>query len=330
MKLNSTVEIIAGKLQNTPAISFFYNYQNDPKKVKEGDLFFAKNKNDLYEAIQNGAFGVVYDFNVDITDVEIAWIKVLSVMDSIIRLARYELSQFELNFFYTDQTTFDLLKIYKGASENIFLIENIEDVLRLPKKVESGSYIFSSDKNISMKLYPEAKKFANTDWEINNLINHTLFETSFSVGEFYFSRIKLAQLYIKRYLDIFSFFKVEFDIDIDSAKLKRFKHFRPIFIDKFLNISDFGSTSRFILAEKDFSLAKQQINFLEENYRYGKKLYITSKNFTKLYANQYIYESTEEILHYLNIENYNCILIEGISFDEVNELLSMRDINTLF
>lgn len=330
MKLNSTVEIIAGKLQNKPAISFFYNYQNDPKKVKEGDLFFARNKKELYEAIQNGAFGVVYDFNVDITDIEIAWIKVLSVMDSIIRLARYELSQFELNFFYTDQTTFDLLKIYKNAHDDIFLIENIEDILSLPKKVKDGSYIFSSDKSISAKLYPSSKKFANTDWDIKNLINHTLFETSFSIGEFYFSRIKLAQLYIKRYLDIFSFFKVELNIDIDNNKLKRFKHFRPIFIDKFLNISDFGSTSRFILAEKDFSLAKEQIKFLEENYKYGKKLYITSKNFSKIYQNQYIYESTEEILHYLNIENYNCIFIEGISFDDVNELLSSKDVNTLF
>ena len=330
MKLNSTVEIIAGKLQNTPAISFFYNSQNDPNKVKEGDLFFAKNKKDLLEAIKNGAFGVVYDFNVDITDKEIAWIKVLSVMDSIIRLSRYELSQFELNFSYTDQTTFDLLKIYKNTAENIFLLENIEDILSLPKKVKEGSYIFSSDKHISEKLYPSAKKFVNTDWDINNLINHTLFETSFSLGEFYFSRIKLAQLYIKRYLDIFSFFKLEFDVDIDNNKLKRFKHFRPIFIDKFLNISDFGSTSRFILAEKDFALAKEQIRFLEENYKYGKKLYITSKNFSKKYKNQYIYESTEEILHYLNIENYNCIFVEGISFDDVNELLSSKDINTLF
>lgn len=330
MKLNSTVEIVAGKLQNTPAISFFYNYQNDPKKVKEGDLFFAKNKKELYEAIQNGAFGVVYDFNVDITDVEIAWIKVVSVMDSIIRISRYELSKFELNFFFTDKTTYDLFKIYKNSHDDIFLLESIEDIINIPKKVKEGSYIFSYDKNISTRLYPEVKKFENTDWELNNLINHTLFETSFSVGEFFFSRIKLAQLYIKRYLDVFSFFKVEFDIDIDSNKLKRFKHFRPIFIDKFLNINDFGSTSRFVLAEKDFALAKEQIRFLEENYRYGKKLYITSKNFSKVYKNQYIYESMEEILHYLNIENYNCIFIEGISYDEVTQLLSSKEINTLF
>ncbi len=330
MKLNSTVEILAGKLQNSPAISFFYNYQNDPKKVKEGDLFFAKNKTSLYEAIQNGAFGVVYDFNVDITDVEIAWIKVGSVIDSIIRLVRYELSKFELNFFYTDKTTFDLLKIYKNVHDDLFIIENIEDILNLPKKVKEGSFIFSFDKNISSRLYPEAKKFANTDWELNNLIRHTLFETSFSVGEFYFSRLKLAELYIKRYLDIYSFFKVEFNIDIDNNRLKRFKHFRPIFIDKFLNISDFGSTSRFILAEKDFALAKEQIRFLEENYKYAKRLYITSKNFPKIYQNQYVYETTEEILHYLNIENYNCIYIEGVSFDEVSELLSLKDTKTLF
>lgn len=330
MELNSTVEIIAGKLQNKPAISFFYNYQNDPKKVKEGDLFFAKNKTTLYEAIANGAFGVVYDFNVDITDIEIAWIKVPSVIDSIIRLARYELSSFELNFFFTDKTTFDLLRIYKNAYSDLYLLENIEDILVLPKKVKQGSFIFSFDKALASKIYPEAKKFVNVDWELNNLTNHTLFETSFSVGELYFSRLKLAQLYIKRYLDIYSFFKVEFDIEIDNNKLKRFKHFRPIFIDKFLNISDFGSTSRFILAEKDHTLSKEQVKFLEENYRYGKRLYITSKNFPKIYKNQYIYESTEEILHYLNIENYNCIFIEGVSYDEVNELLSLKDIKTLF
>ena len=62
MKISSLIDIIEGELINSPSISFIYNIKTNAKKVNEGDLYIAKNPNDLALAIKNGAFAIIYDF----------------------------------------------------------------------------------------------------------------------------------------------------------------------------------------------------------------------------------------------------------------------------
>ena len=59
MKINSIIDIIDGKLLNSPSISFIYSFKTDVNKVKEGDLFIANNLDDIQIAVQKGAFAII-------------------------------------------------------------------------------------------------------------------------------------------------------------------------------------------------------------------------------------------------------------------------------
>jgi len=59
VKISSILDIVDGKLLNSPSISFIYSIKTNPKKVKECDLFIAKDGLSLQEAINNGAFAII-------------------------------------------------------------------------------------------------------------------------------------------------------------------------------------------------------------------------------------------------------------------------------
>ena len=52
MQISSLIDIIDGRLLNHPSISFIYSFKTDPSKVKEGDLFIAKNLDDIECAVK--------------------------------------------------------------------------------------------------------------------------------------------------------------------------------------------------------------------------------------------------------------------------------------
>ena len=78
MKISSIVDIIDGSLLNSPSIPFIYSIKTNVRKIKEGDLFIAKNSDDIELAIKNGAFAIIIEKNLPIIDNEIAWIKVVN------------------------------------------------------------------------------------------------------------------------------------------------------------------------------------------------------------------------------------------------------------
>ena len=76
MQISSILDIVDGSLLNSPSISFIYSIKTNVLKVKEGDLFIAKDLTEIELAIKNGAFAILIENNAPIIDNEIAWIKV--------------------------------------------------------------------------------------------------------------------------------------------------------------------------------------------------------------------------------------------------------------
>jgi len=116
VKISSIIDIIDGKLLNSPSISFIYSFKTDVAKVKEGDLFIAYNLDDIQIAIQKGAFAIILQNIYPITDKEIAWIKVENLNTSIIKLIRYKLAHFNLNAFYSNDISCEFLKTLSSIS----------------------------------------------------------------------------------------------------------------------------------------------------------------------------------------------------------------------
>ncbi len=332
MQISSILDIVDGELLNSPSISFIYSIKTNAKKVKEGDLFISKDINDIQLAIQNGAFAILVEENYPIIDNEIAWIKVKNLEISVIKLIRFKLAIKNLKAYYCDKITYDLLKIYLNNFErNIKLIPNkLENVFKFVDDIQDEMVIISSNKEILEKIYPNIQDFDKNFNEvyIQNLIEHSLFETSFSYKEIYFSRLKISSLYISNFIKISNFINQNLDLN----KLKYFYNLKPLFLDKNLNLIEFGKSDKFIICQNSEDLYKNEINYIKEKYKYAKTIFISPFHLEFLQKDEYFtIDNLEELKPILRKIKFNGVYIIGFSYKEVYEhLIKSENLLTLF
>ncbi|MGA1939138.1 peptidoglycan synthetase [Arcobacter sp. YIC-310] len=318
MQISSLIDIIDGRLLNSPSISFIYSFKTDPSKVKEGDLFIARTINDIPLAVQNGAFAIVSQDIHPIIDKEIAWIKVLDVDLSIIQLIRFKLANYNIKAYHCNNASYDLMKIYsQTTSKNIkFISNNLDSFIKNIDDIQDNDVIFSRNKELLEKIYPNIEAF---DYKIKyaNLIEHSLFEVSFTYKDIYFSKLKLSKIYIEDFLRVYDFFNK----DIDLLKLKSFNYFKPLFLDKSLEIIEFGKSDKFIITQNNLELVASEISYLKNKFKYAKTLFITSKYSQHLEKNQIIVKTTDELKKILKKNSFNAVYVIGFTYDEIAQAL---------
>jgi hypothetical protein len=332
VQISSILDIVDGSLLNSPSISFIYSIKTNALKVKEGDLFIAKNINEIDLAIRNGAFAIIFDTNVPIIDNEIAWIKVKNIDISIIKLIRFKLAIKNIEAFYCNKIIYDLLKIYSTHfSKNVRLVPNkLENTFRFIDEIEDNDILISCNKNILDNIYPKNKDFDHINKlnETDNLIEHSLFETSFSYENVYFSRLKISSLYITDFLKVFNFFKQ----NLDLTKLKSFYNFKPLFLDRNLNLVEFGKSDKFIICQNNEDLYENEISYMKKQYKYAKNIFITSSYVDYLSKDeQILMNDIEQLKPILRKLKFNGIYVLGFNYNEVYEyLIKSENIQTLF
>ena len=320
MQISSILDIVDGELLNSPSISFIYSIKTNAKKVKEGDLFIAKNSNDIELAIKHGAFAIIIGENFPIIDNEIAWIKVKEIEISIIKLIRYKLSVLNLEAYFCDIVAYQLLKLYSSSfSKRIKLIPNkLENLFKNIDELEEKNIIVSSNPEILNKIYPQNKNFneITTTLEIENLIEHSLFETSFSFKGVYFSKLKISSLYLAQFLRVYNFL----DGNLDFNKLKQFNNLKPLFIDRNLNLIEFGKSDRFIICQDIKNLYEYEILYLKIKYKYAKTLFITLSYIKYLpQEEQIIINNLDELKPMLKKLKFNAVYLIGFNYNQVQE-----------
>lgn len=322
MQITSILDIVDGRLLNHPSISFIYSIKTNPRKVKEGDLFIVKNDEDIQTAIENGAFAIIVSKEVSISDNEIAWIIVESINDAIVKLVRYLLSNKRLNAFYCNNVSYDLFKILLKTTvhTNIKIVpKDLTKFFKLIDEIEENDTIISSDKNILDNIYPVNFNFNTKDYEIKNLIEHSIFETSFSFQERYFSKIKISSLYITEFLDVYSY--LGFDADLN--KLRKFHNLKPIFVDKLINHTDYGRSDKFLIAQDNDDLILKEVKYLEKKYNYAKVIYLTTNEIDDNRDIDYTFiNSLSDLKEFLKKNTFNAVYFIGVSYDELYEQVS--------
>ncbi len=315
MQISSIVDIVGGKLLNTPAISFITQIHTIASKINDGDLFVAKKKCDINLAIQNGAFAILIDFDIEIIDIEIAWIKVEDITSSQIKLLRFILSNTNHKSYFCDDISFEFLNIYSYLDKNLILLtNNIDFDFEILKNTLDDSNIFSINNKYIKNILPLSTEFIIDDKIIKNLTTNSLFNTTFSYYNKLFFKLKLPYIYINHFLTISHFFKMTLDIN----KLKAFKYFSPIFINKDFEIVEFGKSNKFILANNNKNLIDNEIHFLNSYYNYAKLVIVENIN-----------DNNELFMQIQKLE-YNALYIKGKSKEEIETLLIKNKKEFLF
>jgi len=309
MKISSIIDIVAGDLQNSPAISFITQSHTNISKINDGDLFISSSLKEIQIAISKGAFAIVYDIDIDIStlDKEIAWIKVDNIQKAMIRLLRFNLSILDIQSYSCDEIFYQLCYISKSyKKELVFLDNNLKNNFELLNNVTKETILISTNKDMLYDILPLSKDINIKKHNINNLVVHSLFETSFSYKHRYYYKLKLPMIYVDYFLTLLEFLDIQ---EYDNQKLNNFNLLKPIFINHHCEIVDFGKSNRFIIANKNISISEIELEFISKVYSYAKiKIVNDDLKDTKL-------------LDIIQIQDYNALYIKHKSYKQIVKLL---------
>ncbi len=308
MQITALTDIVEGKLLNTPSISFVTQIHTNLTKVNEGDAFFATKQEDIPKAIQKGAFAIIYEFETDIIDNEIAWIQTDNIEKAISNVLRFNLLKHNIKYIYVNKIFFKLLNIFKTKelSYIITLKNDITTDFEILNSIVEDKIIFGTNHTFLSSIGTDILSLENKQYDIKNLTSHSLFETSFSYKDKFFDKIKLPTVYINDLLQQLELF----DYQLDLKKIHSFTLFKPVFINKSNQIVSFGQTNRFILANKDKDICNIEIDYLKKHYSYANIQVLDTHELNE-----------DEIFGYIKNNDFNALYLCGTNSKTITNIL---------
>ncbi|MRJ02477.1 MAG: hypothetical protein GXO19_05880, partial [Epsilonproteobacteria bacterium] len=91
MRIENLIYLVGGELLNVPAIRSIRGITSHLARVRRGDLYIARDSSLVADAVERGAYAVLFQGEVGIIDPEIAWIRVEGLYESVQRLLRFSL-----------------------------------------------------------------------------------------------------------------------------------------------------------------------------------------------------------------------------------------------
>ena len=298
MRLVNILALTQAKLVNEPFVSSFENIIFDAKKIKRGDLFIAFVEEDIEDAILNGAYGVVFDKPTQISDSEIAWIKVQNLEEAIKKLLRFRLIEKQINIYKCDEVTIRLAQQIVTQNNFIVLDSNVKDIFLSLWNIDADTTILFTTSLTDETLFTDVKSLPNDITNHIEIKEKTLFETSFIYDNKFYERQLLSPFfipYLEKLLSLFKKLKINF-------RLKKFipiKHFEAVFVNQNLQVKDFGTTDKVVIFESDKNLLKSQIDFLKTNASWASIIDLTN------------IQNKNEIIDTLKNTNFHFALVFG-------------------
>jgi ferrochelatase len=297
MKIESLLEIIDGELLNTPAILRYEQIKTTPKKITRGDLFISQGSEGIDKAIQNGAYGIIYDdSSVKILDEEIAWIKVKNIDFAIIKLLRYKLINSNFSFFYFNDVQFELLKKLSSSKDMIFLEDDVLESFNKIANANANAIFISRDKNLLSRIFPNFSTYKNISEKIYT-ISSKVFEFSFKFKGNFYKNIKISAVFKDELENILNFL-THYKIGYNMENLDHISSFNPCFVDQKLNPKEYGQSNRVLVFENNKDFLKKECKFLEQSAKWAKRVFFFPKTLKSqiICDNALFYEDVSEIV----------------------------------
>jgi len=289
MRIDSLVSLIGGELKSRPAVASLASIAFDPAKVGRGDLFVAKKKEQIPLAIERGAYGVLFEGWAQISDPEIAWIKVADLDKAVAKLLRFELIRERPALFGLDPLTFDLAREIVSDGALFMGREPAADLAAFLKK--RPHTILYDHTGYIHKLGLEEERI---DPLPISLRTATLFESSFVAAGRYHERVPIPPLFLPHLAKILAI--AESRGLSYSLRQRPTSHFRPIFVDAGLKEVEFGASDRVIIHEPSLALAQEVRSYVQSHAPWAKSLFVSTTHIEG-YLHAPNVEALKEILY---------------------------------
>lgn len=322
MRVNEVVEITKGKLLSSPSIAEFSRIICHIEQIQRGDLFIAADHTQIQQAIESGAYGVIYDNpQIAITDEEIAWILVENLQDSLIRLIRYKLLA-------KNVTTISLSPVEEAIAKEIiddvsvkFSSHSLEDIVELFNNDEVA-FIITHNQNV-LDISFEVISSSVPSQRPFLLLSHTLFDSTIFYKSTHY-RINLPKIFFNELSSVLNLCQTR-QISHDLARFKHIPYFKPNFLNAFGKVIEYGQAAKVAIAEEDIEQFKKYMAYIANNAAWGKFLFLVPLVYLELFnqiAQTFAYNTQEELCEYVRTQNFNFALVLGINDETLTNALN--------
>ncbi len=314
MRLKNILALINGKLINEPFVEKFENIVFEVKYLKRGDLFVAFDETMIDEAVQNGAYGIIFDKPTQISDTEIAWIKVQECEDALKRILRFRLISKNIVVYECNEI---VLQLSLGVITNLNFITvygNIQEIYKQLWNLEEKSTLLFCQDLSDKDIFTNIKKISKNLKKNIIIMEKTLFETSFIYNDIFYERQLISPLFIP-YLEELLYLYKTLNINFRLGKFTHIQHFEAVFINQKFEIKDFGTSDKVLIFESNVNLIESEIKFLQNNANWANIIYVLPNNLMDKhedYKNTYGYKSKKDIISILKDVSFNFALVVGV------------------
>ena len=271
MRIDNLTYLVGGELKSRPAVTSVASIASDPSQVRRGDLFVARNKEQIPAALAQGAYGVLFEGWVQISDPEIAWIQVPSLTEAAQRLIRFQLIRHRPAIYALDPVTWDLATEIIADQQVLFAGKDPFWDLQSIQKQPPQTVIFDA-KGYFGQLALESEPIEPKPLRLHT---STLFESSILFEGHYFERAPISPLLLPHLQTILSIASER--MLAYSLRHRPKSHLRPIFIDAGLGEVEFGASDRVIIHEPDYDFAKTLPARLKSLAPWARTLFVSDR-----------------------------------------------------
>ena len=339
MKIQEIVEIVRGELRSSPSISSVSHFTHQAARVQRGDLFIAlephHNPQSIAQAIEAGAYGIIFEGECEMTDSEIAWIRVESLQECLIRLIRYKLlaqniTTIALNpiqeaiarEIITDKRAIFASHTPRHTLETLHAIHDeshtyAQKCLDLAKALEllnsdEASLLLTHDESILGISFEMLEPCAPKESPFL-ILSHTLFDSTIFYQSLHY-RLNLPKMFLNDLAIVLSLCHSR-ELEHDLSHFKHIAHFKPNFLNAQGRVIEYGQASKVAIAEPDIECFKRYMAYIANNAAWGRFLFLVPQVYVELFsqiAQAFAYESEEELCERIKGENFNFALVLGI------------------
>lgn len=332
MRLENLLALTHGKLINEPFVNSFENIVFDAKAVRRGDLFIAFDEYTIEEAILNGAYGVLFDKPTQISDSEIAWIKVQDANQALKRLLRFKLIEKEVTVYECNEVVLKLALQIITEPTFVAISEDTIESFQMLWNIDNDATLLFCPEVSDTEIYTDVKTLPKTAMMPITIMEQTLFETSFIYDDIFYERQLISPFFIPYLEELLHLFKTS-KINFRLRKFTQIEHFEAVFTNKSFELKEFGASDKVLIFEKNTSLIKSEINYLQNNATWAKIVYILPFVSAGEFIddeNTFTYKNEKEIIGILKENSFHFALIVGVDKSILQKPLSQQVQPTLF
>ncbi|NLY04057.1 MAG: hypothetical protein GXZ15_04375 [Campylobacter sp.] len=262
LNTQNLVRLIRGELLTNPKISSVINFTTKISNVELGSCFLTSDASKAKEAITLGAYAIIFEGDAEIFDGEIAYIKVDSLKSAKFRIMRYFTTLNGLEFVEISSIMREILEFMR-FDKSVVLVDK-EDIFETVLSAPSGSIIFSDDDKL-IKAITQNFKILKPNFELKIVNQTSIFYLKFSYAESEFF-LNLPEIFAPEVYALIQFLSIK-DRKFRFKEIQNFRHFSPIFVDKFYSVKEFGQSYRAFIVESDEEIFKRSSEFLKSKFK---------------------------------------------------------------